>query len=121
MAVPLPPQARLKIFARFSVPVALWPSTVTVAVAASTADDPVAGDWVELYNASDAAVDLTGYGLSDHRDEKGQKYFPGRLEERLRESKHLSARNIFQRIKDDLIAFNSQPDDDITFVIIKKI
>ena len=60
-------------------------------------------------------------GLSDHRDENGQKYFPGRLEERLRESKHLSARDIFQRIKDDLLAFNSQPDDDITFVIIKKI
>jgi serine phosphatase RsbU (regulator of sigma subunit) len=60
-------------------------------------------------------------GLSDHRDANGQKYFPGRLEERLRESKHLSARDIFQRIKDDMLAFNGQPDDDITFVIIKKI
>jgi serine phosphatase RsbU (regulator of sigma subunit) len=60
-------------------------------------------------------------GLSDHHDEKGQKYFPGLLEERLRESKHLPARDIFQRIKDDLIAFNSRPDDDITFVIIKNI
>ena len=60
-------------------------------------------------------------GLSDHRDENGEKYFPGHLEERLRESKYLPARDIFQRIKDDVIAFNSQPDDDITFVIIKKI
>ena len=60
-------------------------------------------------------------GLSDHRNEKGQKYFPGRLEERLRENKNLSARDIFQRIKDDLFAFNNQPDDDITLVIIKKI
>jgi serine phosphatase RsbU (regulator of sigma subunit) len=60
-------------------------------------------------------------GLSDHRDENGQKYFPGRLEEQLRESKHLPARAIFQRIREDVIAFNDQPEDDITFVIIKKI
>ncbi|MCX6557160.1 MAG: PP2C family protein-serine/threonine phosphatase [Candidatus Aminicenantes bacterium] len=60
-------------------------------------------------------------GLSDHRDAEGNKYFPGRLEERLRENKHLPAREIFQRIKDDLFAFNDRPDDDITLVIIKKI
>ncbi|MCX6555603.1 MAG: PP2C family protein-serine/threonine phosphatase [Candidatus Aminicenantes bacterium] len=60
-------------------------------------------------------------GLSDHRSVDGQKYFPDRLEERLRESKHLPARDIFQRLKDDLLAFNDRPEDDITFVIIKKI
>jgi len=60
-------------------------------------------------------------GLSDHRDGAGQSYFPGRLEAKLRESKHLPARDIFQRIQDDLLAFNGRPDDDITFVIIKKI
>jgi len=60
-------------------------------------------------------------GLSDHRDSGGHKYFPGRLEERLRETKQLPSRDIFQRIQSDVLAFNSQPDDDITFVIIKKI
>jgi serine phosphatase RsbU (regulator of sigma subunit) len=75
---------------------------------------------INLMGGGDILILYTD-GLSDHRDEKGQKYFPGRLEERLRETKHLSAREIFRRIKDDLIAFNSQPADDITFVIIKKI
>jgi serine phosphatase RsbU (regulator of sigma subunit) len=60
-------------------------------------------------------------GLSDHRNAAGNKYFPGRLEERLRESKQLSAREIFRRIRDDLFDFNDQPEDDITFVIIKKV
>jgi serine phosphatase RsbU (regulator of sigma subunit) len=75
---------------------------------------------INLMGGGDILILYTD-GLSDHRDEKGQKYFPGHLEERLRGNKHLSARDIFRRIKDDLIAFNSRPDDDITFVIIKKI
>jgi serine phosphatase RsbU (regulator of sigma subunit) len=60
-------------------------------------------------------------GLSDHRDASQRKYFPGRLEDQLRENKHLPARDIFRRIRDDLLAFNDRPEDDITFVIIKKI
>ena len=60
-------------------------------------------------------------GLSDHRDADGRKYFPGRLEEQLKKSKHLPAREIFLHIRADLAAFNDQPADDITFVIIKKI
>lgn len=59
-------------------------------------------------------------GLSDHRAVDGRKYFPGRLEEKLRESKQLPARDIFCHIRNDLLAFNDRPDDDVTFVIIKK-
>ncbi len=60
-------------------------------------------------------------GLSDHRAADGRKYFPGRLEEKLRECKQLPAQDIFRHIRDDLLAFNDRPDDDVTFVIIKKI
>lgn len=59
-------------------------------------------------------------GLSDHRDAEGHKYFPGRLEEKLKAFKHLPARQIFAKVKEDLLAFNSRPADDITVVIIKK-
>lgn len=59
-------------------------------------------------------------GLSDHRDASGKKYFPGRLEEKLKSCKQLPARAIFDRVKEDLLAFNSSPDDDVTVVIIKK-
>lgn len=33
-------------------------------------------DWVELYNAGDAVVDLSGYGLSDDPNEPGRFRFP---------------------------------------------
>ena len=59
-------------------------------------------------------------GLSDHSDAGGGKYFPGRLEEKLKGCKHLPARDIFDQVKADLLSFNSYPDDDITVVIIKK-
>jgi serine phosphatase RsbU (regulator of sigma subunit) len=59
-------------------------------------------------------------GLSDHRNAKGQKYFPGRLEEKLKGCKHLPARAIFTQVKEDLLAFNNRPADDVTVVIIKK-
>jgi serine phosphatase RsbU (regulator of sigma subunit) len=74
---------------------------------------------INLMGGGDILVLYTD-GLSDHRDGDNRKYFPGRLEERLRESKHLPARDIFQRIKDDLLVFNDRPEDDVTFVIIKK-
>jgi len=60
-------------------------------------------------------------GLSDHRNSHGEKYFPERLEDRLKECKSLPARDIFHCIKNDLLAFHTQPVDDVTFVIIKKI
>jgi serine phosphatase RsbU (regulator of sigma subunit) len=59
-------------------------------------------------------------GLSDHRDAKGRKYFPERLQEVLRANKRLPARAIFEKVREDLLAFNPGPDDDVTVVIIKK-
>jgi serine phosphatase RsbU (regulator of sigma subunit) len=59
-------------------------------------------------------------GLSDHRNAQKQRYFPGRLEEVLRASKHLPAKDIFKRIKKDMVAFSPKVADDVTIVVIKK-
>ncbi len=59
-------------------------------------------------------------GLSDHQDAQGRPYFPGRLEDVLRANKHLPAREIGRRLRQDLLAFRPDPEDDVTFVIIKK-
>jgi len=56
-------------------------------------------------------------GLSDHR-RQDQPYFPDRLEQVLREVKHLNAREIYEAIKKDLLAF-ADPIDDISVVVIK--
>jgi serine phosphatase RsbU (regulator of sigma subunit) len=56
-------------------------------------------------------------GLSEHRTHD-QPYFPGRLEQTLREVKHLAAREIYEAIKKDVIAFGP-PADDVSLVIIK--
>ena len=47
-----------------------------------------------------------------------QHYFPGRLEQTLREVKHLGAREIYEAIKKDVLAFG-RPTDDISLVVIK--
>ena len=74
---------------------------------------------INLMGRGDILI-LYSDGLSDHRDCAGHKYFPGRLEAVLRTNKRLPARAIFERVKEDLLAFNDKPDDDITVVIIKK-
>ena len=56
-------------------------------------------------------------GLSDHRTQD-QHYFPARLEQVLREVKHLGAREIYEAIKKDMLAFGP-PIDDISLVVIK--
>jgi len=56
-------------------------------------------------------------GLSDHRVREEQ-YFPGRLEDVLREVKHLGSREIYEAIKKDVLAFG-RPSDDISLVVIK--
>jgi len=62
-------------------------------------------------------------GLSEHGEgieELEKPYYPLRLQEVLKEVKHQSAQEIFFRIKDDILNF-AKPDDDISFVVIKKI
>jgi serine phosphatase RsbU (regulator of sigma subunit) len=57
-------------------------------------------------------------GLSDHRRD-AVHYFPHRLEGTLREVKHLTAREIFEAVATDLVAF-SRPADDVSLVVIKR-
>jgi serine phosphatase RsbU (regulator of sigma subunit) len=56
-------------------------------------------------------------GLSDHRGPSGD-YYPGRLEQTIRDTKHLGARQIFEAIKRDLVLF-AEPADDVSIVVIK--
>jgi len=56
-------------------------------------------------------------GLTEHEGPNG-RYFPGTLELKLREVKHLTARQIYDAIKADLIAF-ADPMDDASVVVIK--
>ena len=74
---------------------------------------------INLMGAGDILILYTD-GLSDHRNRQGERYFPGHLEQKLREVKGLSAREIFERIREDLRDFNPEPQDDIAFVIIKR-
>jgi serine phosphatase RsbU (regulator of sigma subunit) len=74
---------------------------------------------INLMGRGDILV-LYSDGLSDHRDARGERYFPGRFEEVLRANKQRSAREIFDCIKADMLAFRESPEDDITVVIIKK-
>ena len=74
---------------------------------------------ISLMGRGDILVLYTD-GLSDHRDAQKQRYFPERLEEVLKASKNLPAKDIYRRIKRDMLAFNPKPEDDVTVVIIKK-
>ena len=56
-------------------------------------------------------------GLADHR-RKDHYYFPDALEQRLREVKHLGAKEIYEAIRKDVLAFAEQTDD-ISMVVIK--
>jgi serine phosphatase RsbU (regulator of sigma subunit) len=57
-------------------------------------------------------------GLAEH-NRGGESYFPHRLERKVREVKHLPAREICDAIKHDLLAFG-RPSDDISLVVIKR-
>lgn len=59
-------------------------------------------------------------GLSEHATEEGTLYFSDRLEETLRRLKDGSAREIYFNLKEDLLRF-APPEDDISFVVIKKL
>jgi serine phosphatase RsbU (regulator of sigma subunit) len=57
-------------------------------------------------------------GLVEHGPEDAP-YFPHRLETRVRDVKHRSARHIFEHITQDVVAFDRLPDD-ISLVVIKR-
>lgn len=57
-------------------------------------------------------------GLVEHT-RGDEAYFPKRLEQKLREVNHQPAKEIYEAIKADLLAF-SEPSDDISIVVIKR-
>jgi serine phosphatase RsbU (regulator of sigma subunit) len=58
-------------------------------------------------------------GLTEH-SRAGDDYFPGRLEQTLRDVKYLPASEIYDAITADVLAF-SEPSDDISLVVVKRI
>jgi len=58
-------------------------------------------------------------GLVEH-SRGDDDYFPGRLEEKLRDVKHLTAAGIYEAVKADLLAFGD-PSDDISLVVVKRL
>ena len=57
-------------------------------------------------------------GLSEHMNEI-ERYFPERLERKVRELKHKRAQQIFEGIKTDILDF-AEPADDVSLVVIKR-
>lgn len=58
-------------------------------------------------------------GLSDLVNGDGESFFDLRLEDVLRESKHLPAKEICARLKHEALGFGSLPDD-LSFIVIRK-
>jgi serine phosphatase RsbU (regulator of sigma subunit) len=79
-------------------------------------DDYKMNQWV-LMGEGDILL-LHTDGLVEHHS-ADDHYYPRRLEQKLREVKHEAAAVIFEAIKADLLAF-SEPSDDISFVVIKR-
>jgi serine phosphatase RsbU (regulator of sigma subunit) len=80
-------------------------------------DDYTMNQWV-LMGSGDILL-LHTDGLVEHCNADDSYYYPGRLEEKLREVKHQTAAEIFEAIRADLLAF-SKPRDDISLVVIKR-
>ena len=80
-------------------------------------DDYKMNQWV-LMGAGDILL-LHTDGLVEHCDPDDNYYYPGCLEQRLRDVKHQTAAEIFEAIRTDLLAF-SEPRDDISLVVIKR-
>jgi len=57
-------------------------------------------------------------GLSEHVNDT-QRYFPERLQQKVRELKHERAHQIFEGIKTDMLNF-AAPADDVSLVVIKR-
>ena len=58
-------------------------------------------------------------GLGEH-GKKHDAYFPHYLEKKLGEVKHLSAKEIYDAVTEDLQTF-ADPTDDISIVVIKRV
>lgn len=74
---------------------------------------------IDLMGDGDILILYTD-GLSELENSKGEAFFPNHLEHVLRENKALPAKDICAAVKKAVTGFCSDPQDDITFVIIKK-
>ena len=73
-------------------------------------------EWT-LMGAGDILL-LHSDGLLEHAREN-EPYFPDRLEETIRRTKHLSAADILHTIVEDVRAF-AEPIDDLSLVVLKR-
>ena len=79
--------------------------------------DPYRVNEIDLIGSGDIMLIYTD-GLAEH--ERGDvAYFPEHIEEALHKHKEESAKAIFEALKKDVLAF-SEPEDDISFVVIKR-
>ncbi len=72
---------------------------------------------IKLMGTGDILILFTD-GLSEH-ERSGEAFFPAHLEAVLRRTAHLSAREIFEAVQEEIHAF-CIPKDDITYVVIKR-
>jgi serine phosphatase RsbU (regulator of sigma subunit) len=73
-------------------------------------------EWV-LMGAGDILFLFTD-GLAEH-SRGDERYFPDRLERKLRETKHLAAKDIFESVEQDMREFG-ELSDDTSFVVVKR-
>lgn len=74
---------------------------------------------IQLIEKNDILI-IFSDGFSEHQNIKNQKYMEKKLEKTLAKHNEKSAKNIFGIVKRELIEF-SEPEDDISFIIIKKV
>jgi serine phosphatase RsbU (regulator of sigma subunit) len=74
-------------------------------------------EWL-LMGAGDILL-LHTDGLAEHGRKHINGYFPHQLEKKLRDVKHLGAKEIFDAVTEDLRTF-ADPSDDISIVVIKR-
>jgi serine phosphatase RsbU (regulator of sigma subunit) len=74
-------------------------------------------EWVIL-NHGDIFL-LHTDGVTEHTNGT-ENYFPGRLEQKIREIQHESAATIFHSVMSDIRAF-AEPSDDVSLVVIKRV
>ena len=79
--------------------------------------DPYRVNELDLIGNGDIMLIYTD-GLMEHQKD-GEEYFPNHLEKVLHSYKEESAFVIFEAIRDDVLSF-AEPDDDISFVVIKR-
>lgn len=79
---------------------------------------------LKIFSPGDILIMYTD-GLSDIINDNGEPYFDPSLidtplEKKIREVKHLKSKTIFNKIYEDILKFQPNPEDDVTYVIIKK-